>query len=381
VTTALGRRRVAIWAVTASREIYWPLVALPFLPLSREGRLSVLIAVAAISAVLAVIGNNAWTAWMGALVPDKLRGRYFGRRTAICTLGGTTASLLSGSILDLAGASHLEGVVYSLLAAVAAISGIVTAFLLAQQHEPEPQPGVAPTLSLEALRAPLRDPAARRYLAYLVAWNAAVGLAGPLFSIHMLENLKMGFLLMGLQVAGVAAVRFLAVPLWGRALDKVGSRPVLLACSFGISIVPLVWLFPRPGALWPIALDSLLSGVLWSGHGLASFALPLSLAPKSQRPFYLATFSAAGGLAFGTAATLGGAIAEHLPRDILVAGQPMFGLQELFVASALLRLIAAVIGLRVVEPGARSIEQLVQMGTRYLVRLPLRLTQEVLARR
>ncbi len=377
ITASLGRRRVALWAVAASREIYWPLAALPFLPLSSRARLALLVAVAAISAVLSVVGNNAWTAWMGDLVPERLRGRYFGRRAAICTLGGTAASLVAGRVLDVAGLAHLEGQVFAALAAAAALSGIATTVLMARQHDVAEHPGAAgqrqPPLSA-AIRQPLTDPAALRYLAYLMAWNGAVGMAAPLFPVHMLQNLKMGFLLMALQSAGVAVVRYLAAPLWGKALDRLGSRPVLVACSFGISVIPLIWLLPTPDFLWPAAIDSVFSGVLWSGHSLASFSLPLSVAPRERRPFYLAVFASASGLSFGVAAALGGGIAELLPRQLVVAGHPMFGLQQIFVASSLARLLAALLSLRVVEAGSRSTEVLLLMAGRWaggrVARLP-----------
>ena len=98
----------------------------------------------------------------------------------------------------------------------------------------------------------------------------------------------------------------LAAPVWGRALDKLGARPVLLACSFGIGTVPLIWLFPREDFLWPLLVDCLLAGVLWCGHSLAAFNLPLAITPRAERPFYLAVFSTVSGLSFSLATILGG---------------------------------------------------------------------------
>src|SRR5205814_6912205 len=73
-TSAAGHRRVALVTVALSRQALLPLVALPFLPLSPATRQAVLLGAAAFSAILAVIGNNAWTAWIGELVPGQLRG-------------------------------------------------------------------------------------------------------------------------------------------------------------------------------------------------------------------------------------------------------------------------------------------------------------------
>src|SRR5690349_8991070 len=93
LTSTLGHRRVALGAVCLSRQVMLPLALMPWLPLDLGGKQHLLIAVAASSAVLGVIGNNAWVSWMGELVPGSLRGRYFGKRTAMITIAGTLTSV------------------------------------------------------------------------------------------------------------------------------------------------------------------------------------------------------------------------------------------------------------------------------------------------
>src|SRR5881628_294194 len=44
-------------------------------------------------------------------------------------------------------------------------------------------------------RHPARDPRARPFLWYLLAWNSAVGLSASFFPYHMLRNLATGFAL------------------------------------------------------------------------------------------------------------------------------------------------------------------------------------------
>jgi MFS family permease len=379
ITSAFGERRVALIAVAASRQVYLPLVALPFLRLSPEHNLAVLLIVAALSCVLAVAGNNAWVAWIGELVPPSIRGRWLGRRTALCTAGGTLAALAVGYGLDHAIAAQFAERAFGLLALAACVSGACSTYLMSQQHGPSPacsRPPRRPPPVTMALR-PLRDPPFRKVLAFQCLWSAAVGLAAPLFTLHMLINLRMSFALIALQSAGTAAIRVLSAPLWGRAVDRMGARPVLIACSFGISLIPLVWLLPTPEWLWPVAIDSVATGVLWSGQNLASFSLPLTVAPSGGRPHFLGMSSALGGLAFFVASALGGALAEALPARMVVHHHLWFGLQFLFVLSSLARLGAAVFALEITEPRARPVEELVrsaaqgagQLGLK-IVRLP-----------
>ena len=100
----------------------------------------------------------------------------------------------------------------------------------------------------------------------------------------------MGFALVALHGTALAAARVLAAPLWGRLIDRLGARPVLIACAFGVSACRSIWLFPTPTFLWPLALDAVLAGALWGGHNLAMFVLaadgdaPAGAAALHRRP-------------------------------------------------------------------------------------------------
>jgi MFS family permease len=367
LTATMGRRRIAIAAITASRLAFLPLAALPFIPLAPPSARLLLLAVAASSAALGVAGSNAWTAWMGELVPERLRGRYFGTRTAVCTLGACLAGLGAGFLLDRAGGDR-AGLALAGLAVAAAAVGLVTGALLARQHEPAAP--AAPPPGLAALLRPLADPAARAILAYQVAWNASVGLGAGFFALHLLGDLGLAFSVLALHGAGTAAARVLAAPLCGGAIDRVGARPVLAACSFAVGLTPLLWIAAAPGRLWPVALDALVGGAAWGGHQLASFALPLAVAPRQERPFYVAAFSAAGGLAFAAAAAAGGALAGALPSRFALFGRSTHALEVLFVLSAAGRLLAAPLALRIRERGAGSVTDLQELARAAVASVP-----------
>jgi MFS family permease len=353
-TALLGRRRAAVGLVAASRQVMLPLALLPFLAPSEATGRAVLLAVAALAAVLGVLGNNAWVSWMGELVPRRIRGRYFGRRLALCTIAGAAASAAAGLLLDWARPRGATGLMLAALQLCASGAGVVTTLLMLRQHDPTAGAEKAPFSVAAALR-PFRDRSARGLLVYVLSWNLAVGVAGSFFALHMLQNLRMGFTLVALHGIALAAARVLAAPVWGRVIDRLGARPVLVACAFGISAIPLVWLFPRPGFLWPLAADAVLAGVLWGGHNLAMLVAPMTITPRRERPFYVAAIAMTGGLAFTVATACGGILVETLPRQMSLFGHPIYNLQILFLLSAVLRAVAAFAGLRIHEPAAAGV--------------------------
>ncbi len=352
LTSRHGPRRMALLTVALSRQAFLPLVVLPFLPVSPEVKRGVLIAVAATHHGLGILCNNAWVTWMGELVPSRLRGRYFGRRTAISTLAGALATFSVGTFLDGARASDHTGLALSALAFTACVLGALSTAIMALKHQPA-RPPAAPFHAARVLQ-PLRDGVARRFLVYAMSWNAALGLAGPFFTLYLLEDVKLGFTLVALQGSTLALARMLSAPLWGRLIDRLGARAVLRACSSGLVLSPLLWVLAGPERWWPLALDALLGGVLLSGHGLSAFALPLAVAPARERPFYHAAFAMTGGASFALASAAGGLLVRTFPSHHLLLGIPCSALQLTFLVAALARGLAALVSRRLIDPATLS---------------------------
>lgn len=361
LTQAFGPKGVAIAAIGASRLVWLPMVTLPFVPLPADTALHLFVAVVAAAAIFGVIGNNAWTAWMGELVPDAIRGRFFSRRTVYVTVAGTVASLGVALVLDGLSQRGWKGPTLGALAAIGCIAGVLSVYLLRRQHEPDRAPGPERP-DWRVLIAVVRASQSRPFLRYLFGWNAAVALSASFFSFHMLSNLRTGFAIAALHGLGVAVVRIVSAPLWGRAVDRFGARPVLILCSFGIAAVPAIWLFPTPAFLWPLALEAVLSGSLWGGHGIAAMDLTVQLSPRAERPFYVAVFAAAGGVGFALASTLAGLLASRLPERFDLLGESWSNLHVLFLLSALARVVASLPALRIQESGAREVGDLVRMA-------------------
>ncbi len=105
-------------------------------------------------------------------------------------------------------------------------------------------------------------------------------------------------------------------------------------------------------------MDAALGGVAWGGHGLASFAMPLAVAPRRDRTFYLAAFSIAAGAAYGLAAALAGALVTALPRHVAALAPGGTALGLVFVVSAGGRLASAFLALNIDERDAGTLGEL-----------------------
>lgn len=348
LTSRFGRRSVAIFAVGGSRQVGLALLLLPILSLTPAAGRAYVLGAFALSAALGVLGHNAWLTWASDLVPARLRGRYFGRRTALCTLLGTVAAVAAGRLIDACNARG-EGVRgLLLLTAIASVAGAISTAVMRLQHDPPGGP--LPVVAWRQLLLPFRDRTARRLLEVQGAWFGAVGLTASLTVYVMLKTLQVGFAGLSLYTATIALMRVISAPLWGRVLDRRGARGILVKTSLGVAAFSAVWLWAAPGRIWLVAVDAVVSGALLGGHELALFTLPLTIAPRPSRAVYMAAFVMASGIAFGVASMLGGALAAPLG-----ASWSIWGRRALFGAAALGRATAGWLASRI-EP-SREMER------------------------
>ncbi|HXX65874.1 MAG TPA: MFS transporter [Polyangiaceae bacterium] len=347
LTSRFGRRAVAIWAVGASRQVGLALLLLPVLSRPPAAGRAYVLAAFALSAGLGVLGHNAWLTWASDLVPARLRGRYFGRRTALCTFVGTLAAIAAGRLIDASDARG-EGVRGLLvLTAIAAVTGAISTAVMRLQHDPPGGP--QPVVAWHQLLQPFRDRRARRLLEVQSAWYGAVGLTASLTVFVMLKTLQVGFAGLSIYTATIALMRVVSAPLWGRILDRRGARGILVNTSLGVAALSTVWLWAAPGRIWLVAVDAVASGALLGGQQLALFTLPLAIAPRSSRPVYMAAFVMTAGIAFGVASILGGAVTAPLG-----ASWSIWGRRALFGAAALGRAAAGWLASRIEPNEARE---------------------------
>lgn len=360
VAAVVGNRRTALWAVGVSRQLPWLLCLLPFVPSSLAQRQAALIAVATASAALSIVGNNGWTGWMGELVPPAVRGRYFGRRNALCALAAAVAGMGAGLTLDLGGArgdalaSPAAGRALSLLTLLGCLAGVASSLLMSRQHQPRERRRARRLPALADALSPLRSPRSRRLLAFQAASSAATGFCAAFFPLYMVEGLGLRFLQISLYGAAASTAKMIAAPLAGRALDRRGAGAVLRVSAFGLCLPPLLWALSGRAGAWVLSIEALVGGALLAAQSLSTLSASLSLGEAGDRSFHLGAFAAVGGVATFLGAAAGGLVYARLPARASAAGLPLDRAQLLFLLGDAARLGAALLSLRVAAGPERA---------------------------
>jgi MFS family permease len=353
-----GRKNLVLRAALVARQIWWLII--PVLFLSGGWRLEALLALVMISGIITMLAAPAWLSWMSELVPERIRGRFFGVRNsgvAIATVGG---SIIGGIIVDAYKSRGMENAGFAAIIGLGCLAAII-AFLYTYKLPSNLTEQDRQKFTLSRLTAPLKEKRYRYLLTAFVAWNFATGISAAFFAPHMLNNLDMNFTLISLYSSAAALTAILLNKPWGALVDKFGCRPVIIICSFMIAIVPLIWLIPKRGFIWILFPEVIFSGAFWSGFNLAAFNMPIAYSPKEERIGYLAVFSVLTGLGFFLASLIGGILAHAWGGIQLRYGSYAFiNYHFLFVISGLLRFLGALMLSALKEPGSRGVPVMAQ---------------------
>ncbi len=358
----VGRRKPLVAAAALAGRLVWALAGvIPFLPLTADARVGILLGIVFLSNLSLNLSLNPWTSWMTDLVPSDRRGRYFGFRNTVISLAQMLATygtglLASAAMRRVGGAPALVP-----FFAASTVFAVVTAWILTRQWEP-PLQSEPPIAFGRMLRLPFENADFRRLLGFFVLWSLVCGVAGPFFAPHMYRHLGMTVSQFALYSVFAGVCGLIAQPLWGRIADRVGHRPVLAFNIVAVSTLPLFWFFATPGFLWPIWIDAMLTGAFWPGLHLAAFNLVLGSAPAANRSSYLAVQSLLAGVSMALAAVIGGALAHAMGAWTWKIGpQTLVNFHVLFALSAVGRIAMLPLALRLREDQARPFDELVQI--------------------
>ncbi|MCB9535445.1 MAG: MFS transporter [Myxococcales bacterium] len=339
-----SRRRFVVPAMIGARALWLVPTALAVVGLSGGATVTTATLVMLGIGLLGMVAINGWTAWVADLVPVAERARVFGRRAWAVALGTLITAPAGALLLDFLRKRGQEPLAFGVLGAVAVLAGVGGALTL--RRVPDQPPHAPPRETpLAAARRLGAQPDFRRVLGLFTAWNIAIGLPAPFWALYMLDRLEMSFFLVTLHTVVVLLVRLPVNAAWSRVIERVGSRRVLIACGSSVALIPLIWLVPTPDLVWPLYLEAVFSGVIWTGFNQAAFIQPMAALDPPDRSFGLALFGVCTGAALFAAALAGGALLETMG-----AAEPS-SFYVLFVTSSILRATTAVFALRLTEPG------------------------------
>jgi MFS family permease len=289
--------------------------------------------------ILGALGGASWVSWMAILVPQRLRGRYFGFRNSIASLTNLLCVPLLGLLVSHWSGGTVQG--YSLILLLAIFAGLLS--LACQVFKVDVNPllvseklAPASALSQPTPVVPFhcfKDHNFLRFLLYYGLFMFSFNISAPFFNIYLLQDIGLDISHVTLYTSLTAGANLLMLLHWGKLADRIGNRPILLSVGIAIALTPLLWLATgdNPLSVW-VGFPFLyaLLGATWSGMDLCNNNLQMAIVSSPQPSSYFAIAAAIGGLGSALGTTTGGFLAQcHV----------WGGFPGLFALSAVLRLL------------------------------------------
>lgn len=337
------RKKLCIVSSSIPRLAWLPAIILFLLlaPQSAGMTLGILLAFLILGHALLAISGVSWLSWMTDVVPENIRGRYFGLRNSIVSIATVITTFAGGWFLDLHQGSRAA---FGILFLTAAAAGAVCMILLIKQPEPAKKLLPKSERFFQHYGEPFKQPNFRRLLRFSIVWQFAFNIASPFFVVYMLTELGMSYSLVATFTVVTALFDLIGMRVWGHVSDHLGNKPVITISAIAVTILPWLWLFTEKNEFsfyWLIPLLHIAGGFFWAGYNLCSANILFRLSPQSRNSVYFGAWAACNGLAAGISSLLGGALgrwAAHHHIDFVLFSWS--GLKIVFLVTGALRLIA-----------------------------------------
>ncbi len=334
------RRKTLIFAGVLLQMAAWlPIIALTLLPV--ETSVTLLIAAVVLYYIGGQFAAPPWSSLISDLVPERRRGRFFGRRTQLMSIMTFASLSAAGLALEYFEQRALAHWGFAAIFTVALTARLYSLSQLMRMHEPLVRLAPFTLPRLGGLLERMRGSDFTRFALFVGFMNLAVAIASPFFTLYMLRDLKFSYLEFTAASAFYVLMQFAALKLWGRLSDVFGNLRVVQITSVVFPFLPVLWvLFPH---FWAILVIQLIGGIAWAGFGLAAGNFLYDVVPPEKRAAYSAVHQTISNTAVFGGALIGGLLATHAPRELQLGGYTLVFTSGLWLALCASSLVRAVV--------------------------------------
>ena len=348
--SGVGRKKMTV-AFSFLTPLCWLLIAsIPLLggSIGPTGRLMLLTGVISLAALGGQMAGNARASWVGELIPESRRGRFFGYSMMFGGIVGSLFAIAEGRFLDIISRQGLFA--FASLFFFGCLFGLGAAALnIPQPACPLPGAHLDRPFWLQVRQTLTNRPLMRLALVHLVVAMGAV--AGPFNPAYSLRDVGLSYFQLGLLNSVGTLAMLVSSGLWGRLVDRFGCRPVLIVGLCLLAPTAAVWIFIPPhaavAALWLLPFGNFIAGCGGAAVAVAITTGMYKLSHPHGRSIQFATYSVLIMVFSAPMPVLGGCLVTALQKS-----HPGVDLRLTFAMWAVLMCVAAVLALRLREKGS-----------------------------
>jgi len=253
--------------------------------------------------ISALFTMPAWISLMGDIIPDKIKGKFFGIRNRITSFADFAAFILAGLILHKVSAINTI-YAFGIIFLIAMVFKLICLFYFSKIYEPEYVVEEYTKFSFMDFIKNLKKTNFGMFVIFICIFTFSVRIAAPFFVVYMLRDLNLSFFEFTLINAASVITTVLSMPSWGKYADIFGNRKIMKITSMLIPLIPLLWMFSN--SVIYLFIVELFSGFVWAGFNLAVFNFVFDATSAEKRARAYSYYNVLIGISVFMGSTLGG---------------------------------------------------------------------------
>jgi len=304
-------------------------ILLEFLPV-------VLLIVYSFYIIFANIASPAWFSWMGDVVDEEYRGRWFAKRNLLLGAVTIVLTIMAAFFLDYLKKNDKLILGFIILFSLAFIFRMIARHIFKKQYEPKIKLKKGYYFSFFEFATKLTKSNFGKFTIFRCLLSLASGVSTSLIAVYLLRNLEFNYVLYIAIILSGSFFSLILIKFWGSFADRFGNYKVIALTSILVPIVPILWVL-HPSPIYLIFVPSLLSGVMWSGFNLATGNFIYDSVSQEKRGLVISYYNMINGIGIFLGAGIGAILIKYLTIELM---EPIVAI---FLISALLRMIVVFI--------------------------------------
>jgi len=332
------RKKIVLKSVLLESLMWLPIIAIAFL-FYKGILLNILPILFLIFFSLYVIFMNisgpAWFSWMGDIVTEDYRGRWFSKRNLILGFVAVILTIIASFFLEYFKSKGWIMFGFIILFSLAFIFRMIAWKIFHKKYEPKIKLEKGYYFSFSEFLLNSTKTNFGKFTIFKAIFGFATAISSPLLAIYLLRDLKFSYITyMAIILSGTVFSLFV-MELWGKFADRYGNYRVLCISSIFLPLVPILWIL-NSSPIYLFLVPSIIGGIFWAGFNLASGNFIYDNVTPQKRGIVISYFNMLNGIGIFLGAGLGALLIQFLDTSFI---KPLF---LIFIISGIVRTIVVI---------------------------------------
>ncbi len=362
-TNGLKKIKFFVCLVAQFRFLLAFIYFIPFLPISNQKRVWLVVGFYLMAQIFVQIGTPATQDWIASLVPSRLRGKYFSIKDTVAIFVTSSTMLLAGVVLDFCKKKNIL-LGFFILGCFIFILVVINIFALTKMKEPKlsflnkdgkemhgtlakkAKQGIIlekKVSQLSEYKQSFNSKRFRKVLCLNLLWMTSFYIAAPFIATYQIKELNLPYTFIMLVNFGSCLFRMFLTLRMGKYGDRYGMARVLKYAFAALGIQYLILALTIPSNAYVMTIiGAICSAAAWSFIGIGMFGIQLEFLERDKRIMQLTLMSAISGVFGFLISWIGGIALSALQSIELSIGTVTIYAQQVLFMVGLIMIVVTI---------------------------------------